>query len=624
MQAKESTPMKKANVLDRLYDLIPNSSETDGFIGLNALPTNSNWQVSSNEYALFSKPSTGNPASVVLGISCFYHDSAASLIQNGVVVAAAEEERFSRRKHDNSFPSNAIAYCLRQARLNIADVDMVAFYEQPLRKLERLLLCGKHYREHSGEYIKTQLALALHNRLDIENVVRNKLAYHGPVVCVPHHLSHAASTFYTSPFENSAIMTVDGVGEWATTAQYVGTGNKIRSIREIRYPDSLGMLYSAITSHLGFKVNNDEYKVMGLAAFGKPIYREKIQQLICTFPDGSFRLTREYFAFMYDGKRMNTPALTDLLGPQRLEGEPITDYHQNVAASVQVVLEEVLLAMAHSLYELANRPANLCLAGGVALNSVANWRLFSETPFEAVWVQPAAGDSGGAIGAALAASVVLNETRQIRPYSTLLGEKFSNTDIEIVLKQESVVYRWFLEEELLPLTADLILSNRIVAWFQGRMEFGPRALGSRSILANASNPDMQDVLNRRVKFREDFRPFAPSVLAECANEYFDLPFESPYMLFVCPVREKYRSHLPAVTHVDGTARVQTVSTNDNPRFYRLLQEVQRQSGIPVIINTSFNIRGEPIVCTPQDAVRCFLKTDIDFLIIGDFLVTKLA
>jgi carbamoyltransferase len=561
----------------------------------------------------------------ILGISCYYHDAAAALVRNGQVIAAAEEERFSRRKHDSRFPFQSILFCLQQADIKIDDIDLISFYEQPLLKFERLLECGRYWSDKSSDYLKKQISKSLHERLIIEEVIRARLDYRGAFTCTAHHRSHAASAFYLSPFEDAAIMTVDGVGEWTTTSQSIGKGNQIEFLREIYYPDSLGLLYSTLTAFLGFKVNNDEYKVMGLAGFGQPRYQDKLEQLIKVFSDGSYRLNLEYFSYMFDNKQMFSPLLRDLLGEPRIYGEPITEYHRDLAASLQRVLENILIQMAQELYEVAGKPDNLCLAGGVALNSVANWRLFNDTPFKAVWVQPAAGDAGGAIGAALSA-FYHHMPRQVdtQPYSTLLGPKYSNTEIEIILKEEQLSYRWYLEDELLSRTAELILKDRIIGWFQGRMEFGPRALGCRSILANACNPSMQDILNRRVKFREDFRPFAPAILAEKAKEYFELPFESPYMLFVCPVKEDKKEIIPSVTHIDGTARVQTVSAENNRRFYKLIQEIEHRCGVPIVINTSFNVRGEPIVCTPLDAVRCFLKTDIDFLVIGDFIVEKLV
>lgn len=608
-------------IIEQLFNKLPISSNN---LKKRDKDKTSNWVNSQRQKKEDSFESGFYPTNI-LGISCYYHDASAAIVRDGKVIAAVEEERFSRRKHDNRFPFQAILFCLRQADLKIEDIDLVAFYEQPLLKFSRILECGKYWRSESNDYLKKQISKSLHERLIVEEVIRSRLNYMGPFTYIAHHRSHASSAFYLSPFEDAAVMTVDGVGEWTTTSQCIGKSNQIEFLREIYYPDSLGLLYSTITSFLGFKVNNDEYKVMGLAAYGTPRYQDKLEKLIKVFPDSSFRLNLEYFCFMYDYKRMYSENLCELLGKPRIYGEPITEYHQDIAASLQVILEEILVQMAHKLYKLSGECDNLCLAGGVALNSVANWRLFSETPFKSVWVQPAAGDAGGAIGAALSA-FYKNMPRKPQPetYSTLLGPKYSNTEIEIILKQEEVAYRWYLEDELIERTAELILKDCIVGWFQGQMEFGPRALGCRSILANACNPSMQDILNRRVKFREDFRPFAPAVLAEKAQEYFDIPFESPYMLFVCPVKEEKKAIIPSVTHVDGTARIQTVSLDNNKRFYKLIQEIERCSGVPIVINTSFNVRGEPIVCNPRDAVRCFLKTDIDFLVIGDFIVEKLV
>lgn len=610
------TLLPAEEVLARLYDLVPQD--------VSSARTTSTWSPPRQVTASTPPPPLRREGLTVLGLSCHYHDSAAALVRGGEVIAAAEQERFSRRKHDSRFPVDAAFFCLQHARLTMRDIDVVAFYERPLLKFDRVLRCGRRWRGQSAALIQQQLAASLHERLAIEEIIRVRMDYNGPVVYFDHHLSHAASAFLASPFDEAAILSVDGVGEWASTAQYLGRGRELQPLREIHYPDSLGLLYSTLTAFLGFKVNNDEYKVMGLAGFGQPRFRDQMERLVTRFLDGSFRLNLEYFSFMYDHDRMFSPALVDLLGPPRAEGEPISARHQDLAASVQSVLEDALVGMARSLHESAGRPRNLCLAGGVALNSVANWRLYQDTPFEAVWVQPAAGDSGGAVGAALLASYGSGCPRKPGRFSALLGPKFSNTEIEIVLKAEGVTYEWYLEEELLARTAELILKDRIIGWFQGRMEFGPRALGCRSILANACNPSMQDILNRRVKFREDFRPFAPAVLAEKAGEFFDAPFESPYMLFVNPVRADKQALIPSVTHVDGTARVQTVTLQDHPRFYRLIEELERRSGVPVVINTSFNIRGEPIVCSPRNAVRCFLKTDIDFLVIGDFIVEKVV
>lgn len=560
----------------------------------------------------------------VLGISCYYHDAAAALVSDGRVIAAVEEERFTRRKHDHRFPREAIDYCLREGRISVDEIDLVCFYEKPLRKLERVLMTGLGSRPISEPLLSRQLGLAIHEQLFLDKVLRRTIGYRGPLVYSEHHLSHAASAFYPSPFAEAAILTVDGVGEWATTQEAIGEGKQIRKLREIRYPHSLGLLYSALTAFLGFKPNSDEYKVMGLAAYGEPKLRERVRKLVKRFPDASIALDMDYFSFDRDTKRMYSDLMVELLGTPRNAGDPITDRDRDLAASLQAVLEEDLLAMTEDLYKQTAVP-NLCLAGGVALNGVANARILRDGPFRQVWVQPAAGDAGGALGAALLAYYAQPGTlRNALPsHDTLLGPSFGESEIISLLKREGANYTEFRDEETLySRVAELIHRNRIIGWFQGRVEFGPRALGNRSILANPCNPDMQHILNARIKFREDFRPFAPAVLEECAERYFDCDSPSPYMLFVFDVKHAMRSVLPAVTHVDGSARVQTVNRRENPRFYRLIEAFGKRSGVPVLINTSFNVRGEPIVCTPEDAYRCFMKTDIDYLVLDRFLVEK--
>lgn len=558
----------------------------------------------------------------LLGISCYYHDGSACIVRDGEIIAAAEEERFTRKKHDNRFPEEAIAFCLAKAGLSIANIDAVCFYEKPLLKLERILACGSTWAAKSLALTRYQLSQSVNERLFLPQVLSDKLGYSGRVMYIDHHLSHAASAYYISNFPSSAILTVDGVGEWATTAQFIADNGVIRKHREIRYPHSLGLLYSAVTAFLGFKVNNDEYKVMGLASYGKPRFRDKIERLITLNDDGSFRLNCEYFSYMYDATRMYSEEFIKLFGQPRIPEAGVTQDHIDLAASVQAVLEDALVRMA-SVFQKETQQENLCLAGGVALNCVANLRLVRDTAFRNFCIQPASGDGGGSMGAALYGYYSSHTYPAAKPHhSTLLGPEFSNDEVERVLKSKDLDYTRADEQALCRKTADLIYRNQIVGWFQGRMEFGPRALGSRSILANAANPSMKDILNSRVKFREDFRPFAPAVLQEKASEYFDLPFESPYMLFIAPVKSGMGSRIPSVTHTDGTARLQTVSRDDNPRFHRLISEFEALSGIPVVINTSFNIRGEPIVCTPQDAINCFLKTDIDYLIINDFIVAK--
>jgi carbamoyltransferase len=558
----------------------------------------------------------------VLGISCFYHDAAAAIVRDGVVVAAAEQERFSRKKHDARFPVDAANFCLNSLGLPIDSLDAIAFYEKPLLKFERVLRTAIQREKKCTDYLEKQITAFLNERLPVEAIIRETMQYHGDIHFYDHHLSHAASAFLPSPFRNAAIMTVDGVGEWTTTGQYIGTNRSICPVREIRYPHSLGLLYSTITTFLGFRANTDEYKIMGLAAYGKPRFRQLMNRIVTLHPDGSFSLNLDCFSFMFDDKCMFSETLCNILGPPRVKSEPLTSRHQDIAASLQAIVEDAILGMARAMHAMPGHSGNLCLAGGVALNGVVNRKLLTETPFERVWVQPASGDSGGAIGAALLACENTDSERPLLRFSALLGPHYSNTDIEIILQRNQVAYEWYLEEELLEKTARLIQANQIVGWFQGRMEFGPRALGSRSILANPCDPEMRDILNARVKFREDFRPFAPAILEEVAELYFETPHDSPYMTFVSPVRAEKRQIIPSVTHVDGSARVQTVRHADNPRFYRLLQAVERRSGVPMVINTSFNIQGEPIVCSPQDAVNCFLKTDIDALVIGSFIVVK--
>jgi carbamoyltransferase len=559
----------------------------------------------------------------VLGISCYYHDAASTLVRDGEVIAAVEEERFTRMKHDNCFPEQAISYCLKKGNIKATQLDQVCFYEKPLLKLERLLVCGKKWSSKSQELVKQQLSHVLHERLFIEEVLKDKLGYEGKVSYVDHHLAHAASAYFISNFDRAAIMTVDGVGEWATTTQFVGDGNKIMKLQEIRYPHSLGLLYSTMTAFLGFKVNNDEYKVMGLASYGKPTQVDKINKLISFYQDGSFRLNLDYFSFMYEKNRMFSDSFIELFGHPRSSDGEITKYHKDLAASLQLITEDALVRLGLNLYEQCGGTENACLAGGVSLNCVANRRFVNETPFKHVCIQPAAGDSGCAMGAALYAYY----SQQTQPgiiseHTTLLGPEYTDEEIENLLISRKAIFTKYDEETLFKKTADLIYKNQIVGWFQGRMEFGPRALGNRSILANACNPSMMDILNKRVKFREDFRPFAPAVLIEKAQEYFDIEFESPYMLFISQVKNGMEQKIPSVTHVDKTARVQTVSKSQNPRFYKLIDEFNTISGVPVVINTSFNIRGEPIVCTPDEAYNCFLKTDIDFLVMGNFLIEK--
>ena len=558
----------------------------------------------------------------ILGISCFYHDAAAVLIQDGRIVAAAEEERFTRIKHDPGFPVKAIQYCLDEAGLSAGELDYVGFYEKPMRKFERAMHTFKSTFPFSYEGFEERVPRLLHEELRVEEILREHFATDAEVLYLEHHLSHAASAFLVSPFEDAAILTVDGVGEWATTCIGYGKRTEVELFQEIHYPHSLGLLYSAMTSFLGFKVNNDEYKVMGLASYGKPTMVDAVRKLITIHDNGSYALNLEYFAHHYSVKRPYSSKLIELLGEPRVPESTVNERHMDLACSVQSVLEEVLLKIFEHLRERTGS-RNICMAGGVALNGVANWRVFQKSGFEEIYIQPASSDSGAALGAAaFIYHTLLGHPRTAPMESALLGPDFSNEEVEATLQQAGATYHRLNEKELVEETARLIHEGAIVGWFQGRMEYGPRALGCRSILANPCDPTMKDTLNARVKFREEFRPFAPAVVKEKASEYFEIDREAPFMLLVPQVKEGKDQVLPAVTHVDNSARVQTVSKETNPRFYELISAFGRISGVPVVINTSFNVRGEPIVCTPEEAYNCFSHTDIDFLVMNDFLVEK--
>lgn len=557
----------------------------------------------------------------VLGLSYNYHDAAACVVRDGVAVAAAEEERFSRIKHDSRFPRQAVAFCLRTAGLTSRDLDAVAFYEKPARKLERILQVGKRHAPASAANVVAQFSSHIAGGFHVEAQLREQMGFEGDVYFCAHHLSHAASAFYASPYEAAAILTVDGVGEWATVAQFRGRGSVIEKRREIRYPHSIGLLYSTLTAFLGFRANDDEYKVMGLAAYGKPRFRAQFEELVTLHRDGSFSLALPYFAFMYARERMHSPLLESLLGPPRAPHESVSERHRDIAATLQAVTEDILVALARACRDDGAR--HLCLAGGVAQNCVANTKILQRAGYSGLFIQPAPGDSGAAMGAALWAShQVLGQARSPARHQTCLGPEFGEAEMLAALQASGVAFRRLPEAERCRQVAALIAQDFIIGWFQGRMEFGPRALGARSILANPRNPHMQDILNARVKFREEFRPFAPAVTAEAAPRYFDLAGESRFMLLTPQVMPDRAAEIPAVTHVDGTARVQTVSRADNPLFHQLITAFGEISGTPILVNTSFNVRGEPIVCTPEDAVRCFLGTDIDFLAIGPFLASK--
>lgn len=559
----------------------------------------------------------------ILGISCYFHDASAALIHDGEIIAAVEEERFTRKKHDSRFPTKAIRHCLAAGNIKAAELDMVCFYEKPLRKLERIVATGKQWKEQSGEYVQSQLTQLVHERLFLKDILRDEFGYEGPISYTDHHLAHAACAYYTSPFDNAALMTVDAVGEWASTVQFKAEGNTIKRLREIHHPHSLGMLYSTMTAFLGFKVNNDEYKVMGLASYGQPRYEDHILQIFKRHADGSFRLDLDYFSFMYDMRRMYSDKFTELFGAPRSPESPIDQRHMDLAASLQKVTEDTMVGLADSLFDVTGETPNICMAGGLALNCVANVEVIKRSKFDNIHIPPAAADGGGSLGAALYC-YWHNRTEQRPPrrHNPLLGPSFNADAVRDVLDTEGAFYEELSDDELFARTADLIHKNQIIGWYQGGMEFGPRALGNRSILANPCNPEMKDIINSRVKFREDFRPFAPAAAEEYADDFFELGFPSPYMLFAPQVCPGMDAKIPAVTHHDNTARAQTVSADDNPRFHRLITEFGKISGVPVLLNTSFNVRGEPIVCTPQDAYACFMKSDIDFLVMGNCLVDK--
>jgi carbamoyltransferase len=596
----------------------------------------------------------------VLGISAYYHDSAAALVQDGTIVAAAQEERFTRKKHDDRFPSEAIAYCLREAHIDADQISYVAFYDKPLRKFDRLLETYLSYAPLGFASFRRAMPLWLGRKLHLPREIRRnmqngKSSWQGSLVFLEHHESHAASAFFPSPFEEAAIITADGVGEWDTTTWGIGRGNRLHIKESLRFPHSLGLLYSAFTSFAGFKVNSGEYKLMGLAPFGRPVYADAIRdKLVELRPDGSYRLKMEYFEYP-QGLEMTNRRFADLFGgPPRAPETAITQREMDLAASVQQITEDVMLRTAEHVHR-QSKMKNLCLAGGVALNCVANGRLLREGPFDRIWVQPAAGDAGGALGAALFVWHQLLE--RARPADgkrdaqrgSLLGPRFETTEIERVLTGARARYAHFTEEQaLIDRVAGLLAEGKVIGWFHGRMEFGPRALGARSIIGDARSPAMQATMNLKIKFRESFRPFAPCVLRERVSEVFEMrPDEdSPYMLFVAPVRSELRlplteaqrtdmqdpdlrkrvnvarSTLPAITHVDNSARIQTVDEPRHGRFYRLMKRFEAKTGCPVIINTSFNVRGEPIVCRPAEALHCFVNTEMDALVLEDFVLLK--
>lgn len=590
----------------------------------------------------------------ILGISAYYHDSAACLLVDGKIIAAAQEERFSRKKHDSGFPKHAIAYCLEEGALSMKDIDIVAYYEKPLIKFERLLETYLAFAPRGIPSFISAMPVWLKEKLFIKKTLQDELAevdttsFRGKILFAEHHESHAASAFYPSPFEKAGLLTLDGVGEWTTTAYGYGDKNELHLLKEIRFPHSLGLLYSAFTYYTGFKVNSGEYKVMGLAPYGEPKYAQLIKDnLIDIKEDGSFRLNMEYFDYC-TGLRMTNGKFDKLFGgPPRGREAKLTQKEMDLARSVQVVTEEVLLKMATALHkEVATE--NLCLAGGVALNCVANGKLLKNGLFKNIWIQPAAGDAGGALGAALSVwHRFLKNPRNVNPEDNMegayLGPQFSDEAIRAFLEKENVKATFYeREESLMEDVANLIAQEKVIGWFQGRMEFGPRSLGNRSILGDARSTTMQATMNLKIKFRESFRPFAPAVLRECVSDYFELDSDSPYMLLVANVKKErckntnadqenlwgidklnvVRSDIPAVTHVDCSARVQTIHKATNPRFWKLLKAFEAKTGYGLVINTSFNVRGEPPVCTPEDAFRCFMRTEMDHLVLGNFLLKK--
>jgi carbamoyltransferase len=583
----------------------------------------------------------------ILGISAFYHDSAAALVCDGEIAAAAQEERFTRKKHDLRFPENAAKYCLREAGIAARDLDYVAFYDKPLLKFERLLMTYLAVAPKGLRSFYDQMPSWLKEKIFMRNTIRKALDYEGEILFCSHHQSHAAAAFFPSPFESAAFITVDGVGEWATTTFGVGRENKVRILKEINFPHSLGLLYSAFTYFTGFKVNSGEYKLMGLAPYGEPKYADLIRkELIDIKDDGSYRLNMDYFSYCA-GRRMTNEKFAELFGgPPRAPESKMTQREMDIAKSIQAVTEEVMLKTAQHVREVTGEQ-NLCLAGGVALNCVANGLLLREGPFEEIWIQPAAGDAGNALGCALFAwHQVLGNPRTPDPHrqkATYLGPSFSDDEIKAFLDSEKIVYDHYANEaQLLDRVAELLATENVVGWFQGRMEFGPRALGARSILGDPRSREMQSVLNLKIKFRESFRPFAPSVLREHVSECFELDSASPYMLLVADVKKEklrelsdqekaargfdklrvIRSEIPAITHVDNSARIQTVDREDNPRYHGLIERFYEKTGCPVIINTSFNVRGEPIVCTPQEAYTCFMRTNMDYLVLGSYVLDK--
>lgn len=584
----------------------------------------------------------------ILGISAFYHDSAACLVQDGVIVAAAQEERFTRKKHDFEFPKNAAQYCLQAGKISVDQIDYVVFYDKPVLKFERLLETYLATAPAGFTSYAKAMPLWLKHKLWIPDTIRNELGFEGEILFTEHHQSHAGSAFYPSPYQEAAILTIDGVGEWTTNSLGYGDGSHFSITKDVKFPHSLGLLYSAFTYFTGFKVNSGEYKVMGLAPYGEPKYTKAIfDNLIDLKEDGSFHLNLSYFNYL-SGLTMTNDKFDDLFdGPRRKPETPLTQREMDLARSVQEVVEEAMLRQARFIAKETNSK-NLCLAGGVALNCVGNGRVLREGPFKNIWIQPAAGDAGGALGAALCVWYgYLNNPRKANgkvdfQKQSLLGPEYSEDEIIADLSEFGAVYKRYQGDSLFEEVSRQLTQEKVIGWFQGRMEFGPRALGNRSIIGDPRSKSMQSKMNLKIKYRESFRPFAPAVLREDVSQYFDLDSDSPYMLLVAPVAEKRRipmseeqsklfgiaklniprSDIPAVTHVDYSARVQTVSEDQHPRFYKLLKSFKSLTGCSVLVNTSFNVRGEPIVMTPREAYACFMRTEMDCLVLNDFILLK--
>jgi carbamoyltransferase len=584
----------------------------------------------------------------ILGISAFYHDSAACLVRDGNITAAAQEERFTRKKHDFNFPNLAINYCLDEGELKARDLDFVVFYDKPFIKFERILETYLAYAPYGIQSFIKAIPLWIKQKLFMKEFIKKELDYDGKILFTEHHESHAASAFFPSPFQQAAFLTMDGVGEWATSSYGVGRDNKVTLLSETRFPHSLGLLYSAFTYYTGFKVNSGEYKVMGLAPYGEPKYRDLIlSELMDLKEDGSFMLNMEYFDYCA-GLQMTSNKFEELFGgPARKPETLLTQRDMDLARSVQDVTEEVMLRTTRHIHKETGE-RNLCLAGGVALNCVGNGRILREGPFEHIWIQPAAGDAGGALGAALFAWYQYLDNKRTadgqRDFQrgSYLGPEYKNGAIADFLQRSNIPYTELPDEEIPEKIADLIAQEKVIGWFEGHMEFGPRALGARSIIGDARSPKMQEIMNLKIKFRESFRPFAPSVVRERVSDYFEMDCESPYMLLVAPVKKELcremtdeeqklfgldklhvsRSTIPAITHVDYSARIQTVDRENNPLFHAVISKFDEKYSCPVVINTSFNVRGEPIVCTPEDAYLCFMRTNIDYLIMGNFLLDK--